>query len=141
MKLLSIIVTIVLIISCSGGGRNSSSADQQSVQVGNAVEDFGQFNKRFHSEPDFQLSRVAFPIGGKYLDVEWTYHWTKDNWRLLKRPVSDEPLPNGYLGDVQRSDSSVIEKIWKSDSTYRSVRRFQLKNGKWFLTYYDFKSI
>jgi len=35
------------------------------------------------------------------------------------------------------SDSMVTEKFWIDQSGFKVERRFKLKDGKWYLVYYD----
>ncbi len=102
-----------------------------------SVETFASFNKRFHSDSGFQLSRIAFPIGGNYITAENSHGWTAGNWELLREPVRETVNINGYKHDLQKSDTTVIEIYWIESSGFRSERRFKQINGKWFLSYYD----
>lgn len=101
------------------------------------AESFDSFNTRFHTDSGFQLSRIPFPIGGQCVnDVENT-HWSKKNWEFLKTPVALDTDTTECRHSLVMSDSMVTEKFWIDQSGFKVERRFRLKNGKWFLVYYD----
>ena len=50
------------------------------VRAKDTVESFQSFNVKFHADSFFQISRIAFPIGGKYIDGSDQHGWTKQNW-------------------------------------------------------------
>lgn len=105
--------------------------------VTNREETFDSFNERFHSDSSFQLSRIAFPIGGRYADGENSHEWTVRNWELLKEPVKETVETTEYKHSLQQTDSTVVEKYWIEDSGFKTERHFGKKGGKWFLTYYE----
>ena len=101
------------------------------------AESFDKFNERFHHDSSFQVSRVAFPIGGKYVDDLVSRIWSVDNWEILITPVSAVTDTTQYKHTLVRTDSFVSEKFWIDQSGFSVERRFALKDGKWFLVYYD----
>jgi len=101
------------------------------------IESFQSFNVRFHADSFFQISRVAFPIGGKYIDGSNQHSWTRQNWKQLKSPVGSRVDTSQYKYRLIRTDSSVTEKFWIDQSGFNIERRFKLKKDKWFLTYFN----
>lgn len=100
-------------------------------------ESFDRFNERFHSDSGFQLSRIAFPIGGKFVDDLNSRLWSPDNWEILKTPVSATTDTTQYKHSLVRTDSFVTETFWIEQSGFKVERRFAMKHGKWYLVYYD----
>ena len=109
----------------------------ENVSAKKLNESFDTFNIQFHSDSIYQISRVAFPIGGKYVEGFEKYKWTQNNWRFLKTQV----LKNNKIEDCKHSliqnDTLVIEKFWIDNSGFKLERKFKRVNGKWYLTYYD----
>jgi hypothetical protein len=100
-------------------------------------EDFDDFNKQFHSDSVFQMSRIVFPIAGFYADGEGKHQWTAKNWTLMKEPVREITDTTEYKHSLYKTNSSVTEKYWIENSGFRIERRFEKKSGKWFLTFYE----
>lgn len=99
------------------------------------TEDFGVFNKKFHSDTIFQLDRIKFPLEGGYADGFERGEWTKDNWEYLKSPLPAKDLPEEYKQKVTYSDTLVTEKIWIENSGFSTERHFKVINDKWYLVY------
>lgn len=120
---------LLLAISC---GKKTEDIQVQS-------ENFEEFNQHFHSDSVFQLSRIKFPVEGIHRDGWEEYKWTKENWEILKNPVTkSNPFPNEYKHQLISSDTLVIEKYWIEDSGFQCERKFQLIKDKWFMvSYYD----
>jgi len=107
------------------------------IHTKDTIESFQSFNIRFHADSFFQVSRIAFPIGGKYVDGSNQYSWTKQNWKQLKSPVGARVDTSQYKYRLVKTDSSVTEKFWIDQSGFSIERRFKLKKDKWFLTYFN----
>ena len=99
------------------------------------IEDFPEFNKKFHHDTLFQLSRVDFPINGFFIDNNNEVSWTRDNWKIHKTPVG-ETQEGEYQVEVIKKDNLVIEKIWIENSEFYVERRFKKIDGKWYLVYF-----
>ena len=103
----------------------------------NRSENFEEFNRQFHSDSIFQLSRIKFPIEGKLIDGFKEQNWTSKNWELMKIPVLEKSsLPN-YKHSIRKTNGVVIEKFWIDNSDFLVERRFKRIDGKWFLIYYN----
>ena len=103
----------------------------------NYSENFEEFNRQFHSDSIFQLSRINFPIEGKLIEGFDKQDWTYKNWELMKIPVSEKSsLPN-FEHSVRKTEEVVIEKFWIDNSGFHFERRFKKIDGKWFLIYYN----
>jgi hypothetical protein len=101
------------------------------------MESFDEFNSKFHSDSSFQLSRIKFPIGGQCVNDLENTTWSNKNWEFLKTPVSLEVDTLDCRHSLTMTDTLVTEKFWIDQSGFKVERRFRLKNGKWFLVYYD----
>ena len=118
-------------------GNVSAVAKSKSILTVDSAETFSTFNERFHRDSSFQLSRIAFPIGGHYAEGEYSHEWTDKNWELLKEPVAETATTQEYKHGFQKTDTTVIEKYWIEESGFKVERRFKKIGGKWYLTYYD----
>lgn len=130
----------IVLISCTGNSERSKAAAIRLIEAtpaNDSAETFAKFNERFHNDSTFQLSRIAFPIGGRLIEGENSREWTVQNWELLKEPVREAVDTKEYKHDLQNTDSAVIEKYWIEYSGFKIERRFKKIGGKWFLTYYD----
>lgn len=101
------------------------------------MESFDNFNNQFHSDSSFQLSRIAFPIGGQVVNDTENSTWNKRNWEFLKTPVSLNVDTTECRHSLVMTDTLVTEKFWIDQSGFKVERRFKLRDGKWFLVYYD----
>ena len=137
-KLLPILPIILL--SCAVNnkqGKVPAAVVSKTNPNRDTTETFAIFNEHFHSDSAFQLSRIAFPIGGHYAEGESSRSWRVGNWELLKEPVRETVNTNEYKHDLQKTDTTVIEKYWIENSGFKTERRFRKIGGKWYLTYYD----
>jgi hypothetical protein len=138
-----VLFTALLICSCGKRKHNNPSinapADLTAATYSDNVygESFERFNERFHNDSTFQISRVEFPIGGKYVDDLVSRVWSADNWEILITPVSAITDTTHYKHSLVRTDTFVTEKFWIEQSGFKVERRFEKKGGKWYLVYYD----
>lgn len=100
-------------------------------------ESFNEFNKRFHSDSVFQISRVDFPIDGVGVSGFERHNWTKTNWKFLKIPVAETTTIENYQHSLVKTDTTITEKFWIENSGFEVERQFKLIDNKWFLIYYD----
>ncbi|PBJ14292.1 DUF4348 domain-containing protein [Flavobacterium sp. ACN6] len=59
-------------------------------EVIETAESFEDFNKKFHSDSIFQVSRVDFPIEGKHVSGFEQYNWNRKNWQFQAIPVAEK---------------------------------------------------
>lgn len=135
-KKLQVIFGLVIVFSISLGlFIQSIISNKSSASI--RLENFEEFNRQFHSDSIFQLSRINFPIEGKLIEGFDKQSWTSKNWELMKTPVSKKSsLPN-YRHTLNKNDNIVIEKFWIDNSDFIVERRFRIIDGKWFLIYYN----
>lgn len=117
----------------------------------NKIEDFEEFHSKFYSDSAFQFSRIKFPLNGYNSDFDdgipddvreelnmepqEEFMWKKDEWEMLKN-VKNENLKK----ELKKSDTLVIERIYKEASGYEILREFKPINNKWFLIYYSYSN-
>src|SRR5438105_11776269 len=82
------------------------------VVANDNAESFDSFNAKFHSDSVFQMSRIAFPIGGQQADDAENQKWTPANWQFLATPVSAMVDTTQYKHSLEMTDSYVTEKFW-----------------------------
>jgi len=100
-------------------------------------EDFEAFYARFHAEPDFQLSRIQFPLQGVSSnpdDHRADFRWQAEDWQI-HRPFAPESGFSSAFTTV--GDDLVIERITDASGRYGLERRFARLDGEsWLLIYY-----
>ncbi|MBL0738209.1 hypothetical protein JI750_15020 [Flavobacterium sp. GN10] len=100
-------------------------------------ESFEEFNKKFHSDSLFQVSRVDFPIEGKHVAGFEQYNWTRKNWQFQAIPVAEKTEIGEYQHSLVKTDTLVTERFWIDNSGFEVERQFKLIGNKWFLIYYN----
>jgi len=129
-KKLQVIFGLVIVLSILFGLFIKSISSNHS-------ENFEEFNRQFHSDSIFQLSRINFPIEGKLIEGFEKQNWTSKNWELMKIPVLEKSSLYNYKHSVRKTDEVVVEKFWIENSDFLVERRFKKIDGKWFLIYYN----
>ena len=97
-------------------------------------EDFELFYMRFHNDPDFQLSRIDFPLEGGLVETQREQEWTPENWPIMRVAVWDINDPK-YSIDYEQTEEEFIQKIWIENTGFISEYRFRLIDGRWMLVY------
>ncbi|WP_343588169.1 hypothetical protein [Flavobacterium sp.] len=100
-------------------------------------ENFDEFNKKFHSDSLFQVSRVDFPIEGQHVSGFEQYNWTRKNWQFQAIPVAEKSEIEEYQHSLVKTDTLITERFWIPDSGFEVERQFKLIQNKWFLIYYN----
>lgn len=101
------------------------------------IENFEEFNKKFHSDSLFQVSRVDFPIEGKHVYGFEQYSWSRKNWQFQAVPVAEKSGIGEYQHSLIKTDTLITEKFWIPNSGFEVERQFKLIKNKWFLIYYN----
>ena len=124
---------------------NSSKKEQPPIDSVEKVqtEDFENFNKKFHSDKNFQMSRIKFPIKGELITTEESItKWTEKNWQFVNRQVTlGEWKDNGLEHKLIKTENEVFEKIWVENAGFSLERKFQLIENKWYLVMYKEVSV
>ncbi|MBB4801957.1 hypothetical protein HNP37_002018 [Flavobacterium nitrogenifigens] len=138
-----VILIVLVLISCNGNKDKANvksqkdSAEKDLVKTKIQSENFEDFNKKFHADSLFQVSRVDFPIEGKHISGFEQHEWTRKNWQFQVIPVAEGTEIGEYEHSVVKTDSLVTEKFWIPDSGFEVERQFKLINNKWFLIFYN----
>ena len=104
-------------------------------------EDFDAFFYKFMLEPDFQLSRIDFPLkiigfkdgypGG---EIDTTY-FTKDKWQHNSYYLNEISIPivyDNYKMELQNTDERVF--VWAGVENGINLKSyFKRIEGKWYL--------
>lgn len=126
-KLLLLIILMGTLSSCGifqKGGKRSLTK----------TESFDAFYSRFHQDPEFQYSRLKFPLEGLHVDGDGETTWTKENWVLMKVRIFDIKDP-AYETEYKQTANSFYQKFWGKDSGFFAEYRFELIKGNWYLVY------
>jgi len=140
-KAISLIIISLIFINCDKKKEetnfNSKAKKIEEKSTIEKAENFDQFNKKFHSDSLFQVSRVDFPIDGKHISGFEQYNWTKENWEFLAVPVAEKTEIGEYQHSLVKTDTLITERFWIPDSGFEVERQFKLIDNKWFLIYYN----
>jgi len=156
MKAYNIFLLLFLIcfISCHSK-RNDTSKEKIAQNIFESKkENFEEFSKLFYSDSSFQVSRINFPLSGKYniavttsssneLGDSIIYEWNKDKWVMLKNTSfkGNDSILNIdgeiYKRKIIKSDTLVIDSVSVEDSGFEIVKKFSLKATNWYLIYYS----
>ena len=142
---LSLLVLLCFAISCKSKKKTAENSDKKprtetksSSKISNSgKESFETFNKKFHNNPSFQMSRINFPLEGVFVDGVKNHKWSKENWEFIQAEVSENPKSEEFEHSLKKTNDMVVEKYWIEDAGFKIERRFKLKDGKWYLVYYD----
>jgi len=138
MRFVKLIVMLLVFVGCNKNKvLKESNLNATKTLKTTAVESFDEFNKKFHSDSVFQVSRVDFPIDGKHVSGFQQYSWTQKNWQFQAIPVSDQTEIGEYQHSLEKTDTLIIEKFWIPDSGFEVERQFKLIKNQWFLIYYN----
>lgn len=139
-KFIIFFIVTVAFISCKKNEIDKEPVSKVSIkksQTTEKPENFEDFNKKFHSDSLFQVSRVDFPIEGKHISGFEQHEWTRKNWQFHAIPVAETTEIGEYEHSLVKTDSLVTEKFWIPDSGFEVERQFKLINNKWFLIFYN----
>lgn len=140
--------SILFTFSCSNESKKNDENIESKIEVSsiekNSVkeektdsENFEEFNNKFHTDSDFQLSRIKFPLKGELTTSDGISNWTKKNWSFITVKVSEKQKDKEFKYSLRKSESLVIEKYWIEDTGFSIERKFELIDNNWFLVYYN----
>ena len=143
-SILSVFAIVFIFLSCNRGKKETNLNSKVTItdSISKPVkkelpENFDEFNKKFHSDSLFQVSRVDFPIEGQHVSGFEQYNWTRKNWQFQAIPVAEKTEIEEYQHSLVKTDTLVTEKFWIPDSGFEVERQFKLIHNKWFLIYYN----
>jgi Domain of unknown function (DUF4348) len=140
-QIFAILVSLILCLSCNNSGKKVTG------KISN--EDFNIFYNRFYSDSIFQKSRIEFPLlgihyineDGKFESKELT-KWQETEFHVIKNtfPDNDTVLIVGreiYKRRISKQDTLVIENVFLENSGFQIIKKFGIKERKWYLISYD----
>jgi hypothetical protein len=90
------------------------------------------------------MERILFPLSGYNIDANYNpnidikeFKWSKQTWDMHKLLKKSNDLKNKI--DVYQD--SIIETVYIENSGFEVVRKFKLKDGKWFLGFYGVQDL
>lgn len=106
-----LIIILITFVSFSCG-----STIEENAEPGIEQENFDGFFFNFMSDPDFQLSRVKFPLESSYMNGEdlETTHIEKVDWRHNSFYMEESAIPiiyNNYQMELQDTDERLF--LWQ----------------------------
>ena len=102
-------------------------------------KDFGLFYDRFHTDDDFQMAHITWPLSGNVIEndnntIESSSNWTKEDWTPHRKMPSD----GAYDLIYSTPNSDYIQEIIMNRQVGHGIlRRWRKINDQWFLTYYS----
>jgi hypothetical protein len=142
LSLFALSVSVLLLLSCQNNSNQLPVSDQ--VLTNGAIpEDFHSFYEKFHSDSQFQLTHISWPLSGKtgiQKDSNSTDTvdkiWEKENWRMHKLDAFD---PKDYKREWEAvGDILVMERITARAVPFGIERRFAKRPDKeWELIFYS----
>ncbi|HPW67587.1 MAG TPA: hypothetical protein PLS84_10990 [Salinivirgaceae bacterium] len=139
---LACLAALLVIFSCKTTKKSTSeSVSSQSIKSDkieskpfSKPENFDTFYDRFHTDSAFQMSRIKFPLQGKFIGGEEEMEWSRDNWVMMKTKIYDIDTTI-YKTTFKKQETSFYQKFWLENSGLSSEYRFELIGNKWFLVY------
>lgn len=139
MRICNLLFGLFVLVSCNKNKIDEKPVLNPATKIPKKelVESFEEFNKKFHSDSVFQVSRVDFPIEGEHVSGFEQYNWTRENWQFHTIPVAEKMEIGEYQHSLVKTDTLITERFWIPDSGFEVERQFKLIKGKWFLIYYN----
>ena len=110
----------------------------ETYQIRQATERFEEFEKKFVSDEQFQLSRIIFDDLGFVPDEDpeaEAVKWTPENWRIQKVTFAEVQKDKTYKTKQELSVNKCVQKIWIEDSSFLLEYTYTRIDGKWYLTH------
>ncbi len=142
MRARFIIFAFFIAVLIQSGCKNNQEGNSQVLsgdEVSQVPDDFRVFYDRFHTDTNYQITHIVFPLDGlpanaDTLEENEIFHWQKETWRW-HRPM--DPNLSGYERQWEvLSPSLITEKIVEKTSNIGMVRRFAHMGDDWMLIYY-----
>lgn len=132
-------ILAILVIGCNTGNEDLNNPSD-AVTTNEAPEDFQQFYISFHTDTNFQLSHITFPLQGlpsadtTFRDYS-EFKWEKKDWKWHSLNHFD---PDLYEVERNVIDSTLVTEIIREKTSGMGIkRRFAKFNDEWFLIYYS----
>lgn len=100
------------------------------------AEDFDRFYTKFHTDSNFQMQRINFPVKGFRINNQGEkIEWDKNNWLMHRMKITDVDTSEFKIEVVEKGNIR-REILYIPGSGFRTERVFEQKNGKWYLVYF-----
>lgn len=133
---------LLLFYSCSNSDNQLKVSDQV-LTNGSIPEDFTTFYEKFHSDSQFQMAHISWPLAGKsgiQKDSSSTGTidkiWVPDEWKLHNLNAFN---PNDYKREWEAvGEVMVMERITARAVPFGIERRFAKRaDNEWELIFYS----
>jgi hypothetical protein len=126
-------------LSLCACGHKSPEIPAEPEQTVELPQDFIEFYELFHTDTNYQLSHIAFPLSGKPASGQFNmqltdFKWTRDGWRIHKRMSDDDDTFDKKY--IIYSEDMIAEIIFSPTYGYYMERRFGKLSDGWNLIYY-----
>ncbi len=140
---LSLYFSLVFIAACNKKTDNHKEVSTELAQDKecSVQEDFDEFFLKFHSDSMFQMNRIIFPLEGfrsEGEEIDSAFYWNKEDWVLHENTHIDTTI---FTEEKVVSETEIIHKVYIKDSGFYIERVFNLINCKWYLVYYEERSL
>ncbi len=115
-----------------------SACNQEKKNVG--IEPFETFERKFHTDSVFQISRIIFPIPNKGGLITGPYPtkdsmWTKETWVILGDWRTSEK-DTSFFRNLKKENNLIIEEIGYRYTDIFAICKYKLYKKKWYLIYF-----
>ena len=122
-RIILLMISLYVISSC-GSAKNATAEN----------EDFDIFYEKFHTNIDFQMDRIIFPLQGTSVDANGEREWTSENWIPMKVKIYDVDKSK-YKTSYNKTDNTFTQKFWLPGTGFSAEYRFEKRAGFWYLVY------
>lgn len=124
-----IVISFLLLTSCRQGQNDGHNHDVESQLTSDLPEDFLSFYLKFHSDTDYQVEHVIFPLKIKRDGSSWQ----KEDW-VTHKPFEDHD--GQYKQSFLNMNGLIMETIRDGSGMYTIERRFIKSGEDYNLIYY-----
>jgi len=136
---------LLLLVHCDFKINPPNTSVVKTYKESNAVSsmdlppDFGSFYDRFHTDSNYQIDHIMWPLPGKVIENEQgelqsTTNWTQEEWTIHQKMPSNGAYDLNY---TTTGPDYVQEIIINRTSGHGLIRRWRKINGDWILSYYS----
>ncbi len=127
------------LFSC--GGKKAENVVEIPGENSNDDEGFGEFYKRFHQDPEFQLERITFPLRGLPMMADsmllkyGEHYYEKDGWKILQEV--DWDTSKTFVRTLEPTGIGIVNEYICTHDKFCISRRFAKLHNGWNLIYYE----
>ncbi|MGB1217878.1 MAG: hypothetical protein ACPG5P_08365 [Saprospiraceae bacterium] len=137
-KLFLGIVILLLVVWAALYFMNKKNEGAENPNI--SETDFDAFYQKFHSDAEFQLSRIDFPLQGMpgmadSLMMSKPFFWEKEDWKILH--TIDWDTVTGYNRRFEDTGLDMINEFICTPDMFCIKRRLAKKEDGWHLIFYS----